>query len=30
VKKSGLGGGVLSPEVLMDYYRSVSVVRPLA
>jgi aldehyde dehydrogenase (NAD+) len=30
VKKSGLGGGVLSPEVLMDYYRSVSVVHPLA
>ena len=29
VKKSGLGGGVLSPEVLMDYYRSTSVVRPI-
>jgi len=29
VKKSGLGGGVLSPEVLMDYYRSTSVVRPV-
>jgi acyl-CoA reductase-like NAD-dependent aldehyde dehydrogenase len=29
VKKSGLGGGVLSIETLMDYYRSTSVVRPL-
>jgi len=29
VNKSGLGGGVLSPETLMDYYRSTSVVRPL-
>lgn len=29
VKKSGMGGGVLSPETLMDYYRSTSVVRPL-
>ncbi|QDV24848.1 aldehyde dehydrogenase family protein [Aureliella helgolandensis] len=29
VKRSGLGGGVLSPETLMDYYRSTSVVRPL-
>ena len=29
VKKSGLGGGVLSPDVLMDYYRSTSVVRPI-
>jgi aldehyde dehydrogenase (NAD+) len=29
VKKSGLGGGVLSPEVLMDYYRNTSVVRPI-
>lgn len=30
VNKSGMGGGVLSPETLMDYYRSTSVVRPLA
>jgi acyl-CoA reductase-like NAD-dependent aldehyde dehydrogenase len=30
VNKSGLGGGVLSIETLMDYYRSTSVVRPLA
>jgi aldehyde dehydrogenase (NAD+) len=29
VKRSGLGGGVLSVETLMDYYRSTSVVRPL-
>ncbi len=29
VNKSGLGGGVLSSETLMDYYRSTSVVRPL-
>lgn len=29
VNKSGLGGGVLSPETLMDYYRTTSVVRPL-
>ena len=29
VNKSGLGGGVLSIEALMDYYRSTSVVRPL-
>lgn len=29
VNKSGLGGGVLSIETLMDYYRSTSVVRPL-
>ncbi|MCM2371284.1 aldehyde dehydrogenase family protein [Aporhodopirellula aestuarii] len=29
VNKSGVGGGVLSPETLMDYYRSTSVVRPL-
>ncbi|TWT55927.1 aldehyde dehydrogenase family protein [Allorhodopirellula solitaria] len=29
VNKSGMGGGVLSPETLMDYYRSTSVVRPL-
>ncbi|MEM6688077.1 MAG: aldehyde dehydrogenase family protein [Planctomycetota bacterium] len=30
VNKSGMGGGVLSIETLMDYYRSTSVVRPLA
>ena len=30
VNKSGIGGGVLSIETLMDYYRSTSVVRPLA
>ncbi|MEP3481791.1 MAG: aldehyde dehydrogenase family protein [Fuerstiella sp.] len=29
VNKSGMGGGVLSEETLMDYYRSTSVVRPL-
>ena len=29
VNQSGMGGGVLSPETLMDYYRSTSVVRPL-
>ena len=29
VNKSGVGGGVLSVETLMDYYRSTSVVRPL-
>ena len=29
VNKSGVGGGVLSFETLMDYYRSTSVVRPL-
>ncbi|MFK8112168.1 MAG: aldehyde dehydrogenase [Rubripirellula sp.] len=29
VNKSGMGGGVLSIETLMDYYRSTSVVRPL-
>ncbi len=29
VNKSGLGGGVLSMETLMDYYRNTSVVRPL-
>lgn len=28
VNKSGMGGGVLSIETLMDYYRSTSVVRP--
>lgn len=30
VNKSGMGGGVLSVETLMDYYRSTSVVRPLS
>jgi acyl-CoA reductase-like NAD-dependent aldehyde dehydrogenase len=30
VNKSGMGGGVLSMETLLDYYRSTSVVRPLA
>ncbi|MCA9231406.1 MAG: aldehyde dehydrogenase, partial [Planctomycetales bacterium] len=29
VHKSGLGGGVLSIETLMDYWRAMSVVRPL-
>lgn len=29
VNKSGVGGGVLSVETLMDYYRSTSCVRPL-
>ena len=29
VNKSGMGGGVLSIETLMDYYRCTSVVRPL-
>jgi acyl-CoA reductase-like NAD-dependent aldehyde dehydrogenase len=29
VNKSGLGGGVNSPETLFDYWRSQSVVRPL-
>ena len=28
VNKSGLGGGVLSIETLMDYYRNTSIVRP--
>ncbi len=28
INKSGMGGGVLSIETLMDYYRSTSVVRP--
>ena len=27
--KSGMGGGVLGPDTLMDYYRSFSVTRPL-
>jgi len=30
INKSGMGGGVLSPETLHDYYRSTSVVRPLS
>tara|TARA_Y100000588_G_scaffold372494_1_gene445125 strand:+ start:151 stop:1650 length:1500 start_codon:yes stop_codon:yes gene_type:complete len=29
VKKSGMGGGVVSLETLLDYYRNISVVRPL-
>jgi aldehyde dehydrogenase (NAD+) len=29
VNKSGMGGGVLSIETLLDYWRSTSVVRPL-
>jgi aldehyde dehydrogenase (NAD+) len=29
IHKSGMGGGVLSVETLMDYWRSLSVVRPL-
>lgn len=29
INKSGLGGGVNSPEVLYDYWRNLSVVRPL-
>lgn len=29
VNKSGMGGGVLSIETLMDYYRNTSIVRPL-
>jgi len=29
INKSGMGGGVLSVETLIDYYRSTSVVRPL-
>ena len=29
INKSGLGGGVLSIETLMDYFRSTSIVRPL-
>ena len=27
--KSGMGGGVLGPDTLMDYFRSFSVTRPL-
>jgi acyl-CoA reductase-like NAD-dependent aldehyde dehydrogenase len=29
INKSGVGGGVLGPETLLDYWRSLSVVRPL-
>ena len=29
VKKSGMGGGVVSIETLMDYWRHISVIRPL-
>ncbi len=29
INKSGMGGGVLSIETLMDYFRSTSIVRPL-
>jgi acyl-CoA reductase-like NAD-dependent aldehyde dehydrogenase len=29
VGKSGMGGGVVSPETLNDYLRPISVVRPL-
>jgi aldehyde dehydrogenase (NAD+) len=29
INKSGMGGGVLSVETLLDYWRSLSVVRPL-
>jgi hypothetical protein len=29
VNRSGLGGGVLSVETLFDYWRNLSVVRPL-
>jgi len=29
IKKSGMGGGVLSPETLYDYWRNTSVVRPV-
>jgi acyl-CoA reductase-like NAD-dependent aldehyde dehydrogenase len=29
VNKSGVGGGVLGPDTLFDYWRSLSVVRPL-
>ena len=29
VKQSGMGGGVGSLETLLDYYRGISVVRPL-
>ncbi len=29
IKQSGMGGGVVSIETLLDYYRGISVVRPL-
>lgn len=29
ISKSGMGGGVLSPQTLLDYWRHLSVVRPL-
>jgi aldehyde dehydrogenase (NAD+) len=29
VNKSGMGGGVLSIQTLFDYWRSLSVVRPV-
>ena len=29
INKSGMGGGVMSPETLLDYHRNISVVRPL-
>ena len=29
VKKSGMGGGVVSLETLLDYYRNISVIRPI-
>ena len=29
INKSGMGGGVLSVETLLDYWRNTSVVRPL-
>ena len=29
IGKSGMGGGVVSPETLNDYLRPISVVRPL-
>jgi aldehyde dehydrogenase (NAD+) len=29
IKQSGMGGGVGSIETLLDYYRNISVIRPL-
>jgi aldehyde dehydrogenase (NAD+) len=29
IKKSGMGGGVNSAETLLDYWRSLSIIRPL-
>ena len=29
VKKSGMGRGVVSRETLLDYYRNISIIRPL-